>query len=246
MQYRVLSIKTICVFLILYSLYSILNTAVLAVTMNSTSFSIQSANVEDAAGTKSSTNYTLSDTVGQLAAGQFSSIGYIIKAGFQYMHTLFPFRFSISKIMINFGDMTPDVPKTDYTLLTVSFNGSGQYQVTAAELGKMAMLSGATIPDTTCDAGACTKYAATPWTLSSTYGFGYNMTGQDIPADFVNNTYYRGFANRNISENPAVIMSSPTVGRNRQSTLTFKLNVNGAQAAGTYQTVINLVATPSY
>src|SRR3972149_5696269 len=73
---------------------------VFAVPMDSSRFKIESANVEIAGGNKSSTSYKLADTVGQLAAGQYSSTGYVVKAGFQYLHSIIPFRFSISDINI--------------------------------------------------------------------------------------------------------------------------------------------------
>lgn len=236
-------------FLIPYSLIFNLVTKVNAVSMNSNAFKIESASINDAAGNKSSSNYKLSDTLGQLAAGQFSSNGYIVKAGFQYLHSIIPFSFSVSNIRINFGEMTSAVPKTNTTNLTVSFGGAGQYQVTAVELGPLTKIGGSdAIPNTSCDGGAntCTISTSKPWTLSSSYGFGYNMSGQDFPADFTNSTYYRPFPNRLLSESPTVVMSNVNIGRNRQSTVTFKLNVSGSQAAGTYQTIINFVATPSY
>lgn len=218
--------------------------------MNSSGFTIESANVSDAAGNKSSTNYNLSDTVGQLAAGQFSSSGYIIKAGFQYLRTITPFSFTISNININFGAVTSGVPATVTANLIVTYGGGGGlYQVTAAELGQLTNADGsASVPDTSCDGGTdtCTAYVAKPWTSSSAYGFGYNMSGQDIPTDFINSTYYREFSDRNVSEAPAVVMSSTNVGKNRTATVTFKLNPSGNQAAGTYQTIIDYVATPSY
>ncbi len=247
----ILPIKTSIPFIILLMfLFTciILNQA-MAVTMNSPLYRLESASVSNAAGEKSSTNYRLSDTLGQLAAGEFSSTGYVIKAGFQYLRSIIPFRFSISNININIGTLIPNTPATATTTLTVSFGGAGQYQVTAAELGPMTTLSGTSIiPDTECDGGAntCSENLAKPWVSNSAYGFGYNMTGDDVPPDFINSTYYRPFADRNNDETPAVVMSSPNVGRNRQATMTFKINISPIQPAGTYQTIINFVATPSY
>jgi len=241
--------KTFFIFVLFASYFMFHLSSVHAVSMNSSSFQIESANINDAAGNKSSTNYKLSDTIGQLAAGEFSSSGYVIKAGFQYVHSIIPFRFSVSNIRINFGEMTPDVAKTDTTNLTVSFGSAGQYQVTAEELGPLKIIGGSpTIPDTICDGGinTCTETTAKPWTSSSAYGFGYNMIGQDIPATFTDSTYYRPFPDRTLSESPAIVMSNTSVGRNRQSTVAFKLNISGIQAAGTYQTIINFIATPSY
>lgn len=222
---------------------------VFAVSMESPLFKIESASVSNAAGEKSSTNYRLSDTLGQLAAGEFSSTGYIIKAGFQYIHSIIPFTFSISKTRIDLGTLFPNNPSTDQTVLTVSFGAAGQYQVTAEEIGPLSTLNGAnSIPDTQCDGGAntCNETLAKPWTSNSSYGFGYNMAGDDIPSDFINSTYFRPFPNRLQNENPAVVMSSTNIGKNRQATMTFKVNISPIQPAGNYQTVINFVATPSF
>jgi hypothetical protein len=232
-----------------FSQKDLISKTTLAVSMESPLFKIESASVSNAAGEKSSTNYRLSDTLGQLAAGEFSSTGYVIKAGFQYIHSIIPFSFSISKTRIDLGTLLPNTPSTDQTILTVSFGGAGQYQVTAQEIGPLSTLNGVnTIPDTQCDGGGntCNETLAKPWTSNSAYGFGYNMTGDDIPSDFINSTYYRPFPDRLQNESPAVVMSSTNVGRNRQATMTFKVNISSTQPAGNYQTIINFVATPSF
>ncbi|MDO9027651.1 MAG: hypothetical protein Q7U68_02165 [Candidatus Roizmanbacteria bacterium] len=219
-----------------------------AIPMDSSRFKIESANVEVAGGNKSSSSYKLADTVGQLAAGQYSSDGYIVKAGFQYLHSIIPFRFSISNINIGFGILIPSTPKTATTNLTVYFGGAGQYQVTAIEEGRLKTLSGNAIPDTICNGGGdtCSESLAKVWSSTSAYGFGYSMSGHDIPADFIDSTYYRSFPDRTAAESPATVMTSVNVGKNRQSTVTFKTNISSIQPAGSYQTVINFVATPSY
>jgi len=217
--------------------------------MESPLFKIQYGEIGIAGGNKSSTNYNLSDTVGQTAAGQFSSNGYIVKAGFQYIHSIIPFRFSISNTNINFGNLLPNSPQTASTTLTVSFGAAGQYQVTAIEEGKLRTLDDVNqIPDTQCDGGSntCNESLAKPWTSNSAYGFGYNIDGNDIPNDFINNTYFRPFPNRTENENPAIVMSSTNVGKNRQATMTLKVNISPIQPAGRYQTIINFVATPSF
>jgi len=72
------------------------------------------------------------------------------------------------------------------------------------------------------------------------------MSGDDIPADFTDSTYFRPFPDRTASEPPAVVMTSTNVSKNRVSTVTFKANISASQQSGSYQTVINFVATPSY
>ncbi len=236
------------IIIIFITVITIITRGVFAIPMDSSRFKIESANIEVAGGNKSSSSYKLADTVGQLAAGQYSSDGYIVKAGFQYLHLIIPFRFSISNINIALGTLVPSTPSTATTNLTVYFGGAGQYQVTAIEEGPLKIQSGNAIPDTSCNGGTntCSESLAKVWSSTSAYGFGYNMSGNDIPADFIDSTYYRPFPDRTTAESPAAVMTSTNVGKNRQSTVTFKTNISSIQPAGSYQTVINFVATPSY
>lgn len=219
-----------------------------AVPMDSSRFKIESANVSVAGGSKSSDSYKLSDTVGQLAAGQFSSNGYVAKAGFQYLYSIIPFRFSISNTNINFGTLAPNSPITGTTVLTVHFDDIGNYQVTAVEDGPLKTQSGNVIPDTACNGGGytCSESVSKIWNSTTSYGFGYNITGDDVPEDFIDNTYFRPFPDQTAGEVPVTIMTNNNVQKNRQSTVTFKTNISSVQPAGSYQTIISFVATPSY
>ncbi len=201
----------------------------------------------------------ISSTLGQTAAEQFSSSGYLVRAGFQYIYSIAPFTFSLSNTNINFGTLTPGVPNTATTNLTVSFSSANGYQVTAREDDSLKTLSGAAIADTSCDSGTpCIISSANTWGSNSTYGFGYNMSSvsypNDIPADFSASSKYRPFANLVASQNPVVVMAAdPTTNpahlyadSTRQSTMTFKVNIPVSQTAGTYTTVIRFTATPLY
>lgn len=219
-----------------------------AVPMDSSRFKIDSANISITGGNKSSDSYKLSDTVGQTAAGQFSSNGYVVKAGFQYLYSIIPFRFSISNTNINFGTLAPNSPVTGTTNLTVHFDDVGNYQVTAIEDGPLKTQSGNVIPDTTCNGGGytCSELVSKVWNSTSSYGFGYNITGDDVPDDFIDNTHFRPFPDQTAAEPPVTIMANNNVRKNRQSIVTFKTNISSVQPAGSYQTIISFVATPSY
>lgn len=220
-----------------------------AINMDSSQYRIRYSNLNFGSTDSTSTNYSLSTTAGQLAARQFSSAGYIVKAGFQYWQSIIPFTFSISSIGIQLGTLTPQSASTATTQLTVTFGGAGQYQVTAVEVGTLRTANDVnSIPDTSCNGGAqtCTETSANVWNSSTTYGFGYNMSGQDIPGDFTNSTYYRPFADSSLGETPANVMSSTNVTSSSQATVTFKANISNVQAAGSYQTLIKFTATPSF
>ncbi len=220
-----------------------------AINMHSTQYRIQFSDINIGGTTHTSSSYKISSTLGQTAAREFDSNGYVIKAGFQYLHSIIPFLFRLSKTSVNFGTITAGNFYDDTATITVSFGSAGQYQVKVAEQGPLKTFAGnASIPDTTCNGGAstCTVSTAAVWNNASRDGFGYNMTGTDIPADFTDSTYFRPFPDTNAAGSPQVVMSSVNVGVTHQSTIKFRLAVSATQAAGSYQTVVKFVATPSF
>ncbi|HLL60977.1 MAG TPA: hypothetical protein VK338_04625 [Candidatus Nitrosocosmicus sp.] len=268
MQNHKSKIKTFYLSFVLFTFtFLFLTSAVQAVNMDSSRYKIQFGNVNIGAKNESSANYKLGVTVGQDAAGRFSSNGYIVKAGFQYIHSIIPFTFTISNTSINFGTLIPSTFATGNTNLKISFGAAGNYQVTAIAEDKLKTLSNNTIDFTACDTGPCTPTNAQSWTSTSNYGFGYNMNCSgitsastrctpDIPADFTSTSYFRPFANQALSQTPAIVMSNSNVTsetpedasieNTHETQMVMKLNISPIQPAGTYQTIINFVATPSY
>mgnify|MGYP001582190708 FL=1 len=73
------------------------------------------------------------------------------------------------------------------------------------------------------------------------------MTGQNIDlSDFVNSTYFRPFANALINEQPSIVMQNSTATTSATATVTYKVNISGSQAAGTYRNIIQFLAIPAY
>ena len=219
--------------------------------MASENFEIQMPNLNYASGTGlSSTGYKLGFTGGELGVGPYSSTGYRVNAGFWYIKSIIPFGFSVTPLAIDFGTLTASSPITKTITLTVSAGGAGGYQVTAQENKPLTSGAGSTIPDTTCDDGSCTESLAATWSKSSTYGFGYTLTGNDVPLPFPSvgpaGNKYKQFANLTLNEVLEPVMSSRVVGKNRSATMTTKINVAGTQPAGSYQNIITFIATPTY
>lgn len=215
--------------------------------LKSPNYEIQLPNFNSGAGVPTSNNqYKVNSTIGQTAPGVASSSGVYVLSGFQYIHSIIPFSFSISSLAIAFGALTPGTPKTLTQTLTVSAGGAGGYQVTAREDHPLKIINKTpTIPDTTCNT-SCSETAAGVWTQTDKYGFGFNMAGNDIPTDFAGSTYFRQFADTSNSETAKVIMSSIYVGRSRVATVSAKLNVSSLQQAGQYQNIIYYTAIPSF
>lgn len=239
--------KRVLVFFLLTTFYILHSTVVSAQErVESANYRIIFPNFNSGAGIPTSTNFNLNTTLGQNAPGLYSSAGYRVKAGFQYINSIIPFSFSISDIQKNLGTLTPNSPSTSTSTITVSAGGAGGYIVKASENHPLQTSAATdTIIDTLCDT-TCSESTAAVWSSTTKYGFGFNMSGNDIPADFTDSTYFRQFADRSNSETQATIMSSVNVGSSRTATITYKVNISGVQPAGIYQNVIMFTAIPSY
>lgn len=216
--------------------------------MESDSYKLKFPNLNMTSGSKSSESYNILDTVGQTAPGEYKSSGFYVKAGFPYIKTIIAFSFTISDLSIDFGTLTPGVfpSPLPFNTLTVSSGGAGGYAVVASEDHPLQLQNTATnIPDTNCDT-SCSETTAAVWTNTGKYGFGYNLSGNDIPAAFINSTYYKQFANQAALETNQIVMSSNNVGKNRVATVTYKVNISPTQSAGDYTNSLMFLATPTY
>jgi len=222
-------------------------------TIRSPNYEITWPNVNMGAGAPSSTNYKMGVTMGQTGPGLYSSTGYKVRAGFQYIHSIIPFYFKISPFALNFETLTVNVLTNEKTLtLTVNSGAAGGYQVTAQENNPLTSTAGSTILDTTCDStDACdhdTDFGT--WADTNTYGFGYTMTGDDTPLGFSSGTEFRNFADAP-GENPVKVMGkTPAEGhqaeKNKIATMKARINISSTQAAGSYQNILTFVATPTF
>ncbi len=246
---KVSSIQYVVFSIFLSTLYVILHTPFsFAVDMTSPQYRIQFGNINIGSQNLSSQNYNLNTTIGQVGANQFQSAGYVAKLGFQYLRDTLPFQITVSKTNINLGNLIPNTPSTDTTSLRVTFESALGYQITASQEKPLKTLTGENILNTLCNGSdhMCSQTTAKIWNSNSAYGFGYNMSGQGVPSDFIDDTYYRPFADESAGNSPVSIMLFQGKGSQHQGVMTFKVNVSPTQTVGSYQTTINLVATPLY
>lgn len=217
-------------------------------TFDSASFHIDWGNFNMTSGKKNSTNYTLTDTVGQNAPGQYDSTGYVVKSGFQYIYEKsVPFSFSINNLNIDFGHLTPNVGSTAANILTVSTPTKHGYEVYVTANHPLTTIgTNATIPDTKCDSNNCSESVSGIWSNNSTYGFGFNASGDGTASYFTNNNYYRQFANSSVGENAQICMSENVPVENHTANITYKVLISSNQPAGNYQNSINFMAIPKY
>lgn len=239
-------ITSVCLFLTIISV--LFSPPILADNLDSNSYQIDMGTINITGGSKSSDSYKLNDTVGQTFQGPFDSAGYKVRAGFQYLVQPQPFTFIISNLSMNFGSLIPNTFQNLSHTLTVEGAPKG-YVVQAVEDHPLQINNTSyTIPNVSCDlATPCTINDANIWTNTSTYGFGYNMSGQDVDtADFVNADYFRPFANASQSQTPATLMRKTSYTTSSTATVNYRINISGSQAAGFYQNQIQYIAVPTF
>lgn len=232
------------------ALVLLLPSLVRAENMESNSYRVQFGNFNMGSGQRSGGGFALSDTLGGTAVGPYGQYGtssFFIGSGFQYVYQIDYFAFSISKLSIELGELFANSFSTDSHTLSITTNGASGYSVYAFAEAPLHLADGsATIPDTLCDLGGCSESVAGLWTDASQAGFGFNVSGDDAAADFINGNYFRQFANHAASESMQVIMGSNNVALDRTATVTYQAAMPGNQAAGNYQTSIVFVAVPGY
>lgn len=236
------------VLILSFILFFVLFKKINAQSFTSPSYHIDWGNFNMTGGKKSSTNYILTDTVGQNAPGQYNSAGYTVKAGFQYAYDPnYKFSFSIDNLDINFGPLTPNIGTTQTNNLTITTPTGHGYEIFTSQNSSLTTLGiNTTIPDTTCDNNDCDQTTSGVWINNNIYGFGFNATGDGTSTYFIDSTYFRQFANQQTGESPQIFMSENNPVKNHTSKITYKINISPLQPEGSYQNNINFTAVPKY
>lgn len=251
--------KIICIGLLIgllgYLFIGLFGKSVYAFTMSNAFYIIILGNLNSIAGQASGPGNKLTFTSGELGAGLYSGTNYKLCAGFyggifcnasSLVSGLFTF--TVTPTSLDFGTIDPTSPVSRTNILDVLSSASG-YSVTAIEDHSLKSPAGTVIPDTTCDSGVCTQSTAALWTSSLTYGLGYrcdNVVQTDCIGGF-SADYFKPFPNQQLAQTPQIVMqngsSSPS---DKQSQITYKVNVAGTQLPGVYTNTITYVASPNF
>lgn len=215
--------------------------------MNSDSYIIQLGNFNTTSGEKSGGGYNVTDTVGQIAPGEYNSAGYKVFAGFQYVYAIPQFSFRITNLSMPLGELSTDQFAENSHELVVTTRSGGYSILTQAQhkLRRAGGPSASSIAHTNCNSG-CTISSANTWTDPSKAGFGYNASGTHVTSDFINNSYFRPFADLENAEVAQEIASHNSVVRDDVITISYRASILGSQAAGNYSTTIDYLAIPTY
>lgn len=208
----------------------------------SNNYNIDWGNFNMTSGRKTSSNYSLTDTVGQNAPGEYTKTGYKLKSGFQYIYPFDEFSFEIDNLNIDFGTLTSNVASTATSILTITTPSGHGFQITTHENNSPKLDTGTTIPDVSGDNSLASEITPDLWQNANTYGFGFNANTTYFPTT----NHFKQFANISQSKSPQIIDSSTTPIKDHETIITYKINISPIQASGTYQNYIVYTAIPNY
>lgn len=156
-----------------------------------------------------------------------------------------PFSFSVSNNLADYGQLTPANPVFRTTDLVISKGPSRGYSVFAFEDHELQNPKNNSIPDTTCDNGACSQNSSAQWSGNLSFGFGYrceNSNGSGCTSDFSKADYFKQFANDSKSESFQAIINSFD---SRKAKIEYKVNISNSQAKSSYSNSITFIAIPN-
>ncbi len=158
-----------------------------------------------------------------------------------------PFSVSLSSDIVDFGILAPTNPIIRTVDLSVNNIPSYGYSVLAFE--NNALKNNQTfIPDTTCDSGECGIEISSEWLNPLTFGFGYrcgNVIGTDCDPSFKNANAYKHFSDMTSNSIPYPVMAGIGQG-NKQTRISYKVNISGNQTQGIYSNIITYIAVPNF
>lgn len=196
-------------------------------------------------GSKESAKFKLSDVVGQTSAATFAAKGYVIQSGFLNAAAGDTFLFTVSPVLVDFGQIYPENFVERKVKITIGNGNTHGYNVKVAQNEPLSTSLGAQIPDTACDAlkdSVCTPVGSAKWKEITSYGLGYQMSGNTVPKDFSKNDGYRPFAALTRNEKSVTIMESTAKKTVDQAAMNLRVNIAKQQPVGIYRNTINFTA----
>lgn len=231
-------------------------TVVTAQVRTSPNYQIQSDSINVGGGLGTSANYTLEDTVGEVATGPIDSANFSLRGGYQQMQEVFISMTAPGNVVMDttIPGLTGGIANGSTTVAVVTDSPAG-YQMTIAASAAPAMRKGVdTIADYVPVASPNADFSFT--TNSSQVHFGFSPTGVNVVSAFRNNgsacgigslstplRCWRGLATSSIEIVRSQAANQPN---GATTTLQFRVGHGGGVAvpAGSYVATTTLTALP--
>lgn len=174
----------------------------------------------------------------------FEEQGYIIRnqSDNQAQHNI---QLTLSQTNVVFKELEAQKPNTQTIDIRLSSRSPIPFQTYILKKEPFQSIKKSTIEETLCTdkQPQCSLSQARPWTSSKIYGAGYNMQGQSVPQDFVDETYFRPFPAEYRNDVSRIIMSG-IIEREESGQLNIKTHIPPSFPGGSYTTTIQIVTLP--
>lgn len=206
----------------------------ISLAMSSETYKINADVVGAGGNLGTSETYKLTDTLGQPVIGIGGSETYNLKAGFWYMVN-YALSLSVDSNTVNLGTITPGTPTTGQSILTVTTDSWGGYDLfTSQNHSMMHTDATTTIPDYSCA-------IANPCLWSGT-GLGFTLTsGTQVESKWGSTPNFK-YAAFPLSATIFHTKTGYTSGGD-QTTVGYKLDTPATQKSGAYSNIITYTAT---
>lgn len=223
-------------FLILLSFFS-LNTVVEAFPSSSTNYQLE-GEFGIFGGTKTSDNYSLSDTGGGFAVGFGTSTNYRNCSGFQCLVSeIASITVSLGANSVNLGTLSTGSVNTGSHTISVTTNRGG-YTSRVYEDDNLRNSNG----DTVDDVGDGAVSAG-----SEEYGIATSDSGNDVTQDSdCGNSPYNATGIDSISNQKSVASNGSPTYTAEVTTICYSASRSGLTAAGNYQHIVTFITTGSF
>ena len=194
---------------------------------------------------QTSTNYTLKDTLGELAIDRSSSTNYGLKPGFrevQFFSGLETLSFSVSPSSLEFGKLDKDSTGIGSVTLIVNTNSYTGVSVTYG--GATLTCTGTCVGSGPSQVSAIGSSAAASSKGTSQFGFNVIYTSGTSPVASAVSPY-NGAGTYAFNGGDQIISSSSQINETIFS-LNFIANISGDEKGGNYSTTLTYTATANF
>ncbi len=247
---HILKKRSIMIFLLVSSF--IIPLTILAETMQSGTYKIQSDSINVGGQDSSSPSYNLRDTTGEIGTGDSNSDNYFLRAGFWQLQDSYIALTSPSDLALTpIGGINGEASEGTIFWQVTTDNSAG-YSVSIASVTTPALKSGSNSFDDYTPAGADPDYNFS--IVSTTSAFGFSPEGTDVSTRFKDNSSACNTGTSEtsakcwdgLSTTPKIIFQRATSNQPTGTTATVRFRAesgpNHIQPAGSYSAPITITA----
>lgn len=159
------------------------------------------------------------------------------------------FVFSLTNLLIDFGELSPTNPSVRTQELSVKNTGAPSFSLFVKKDHPLQNPLQTIIPDTTCDNGMCNDTRASVWQNTLAFGFGYRcdaISPITCRKDFSTPAEFMQIPNEKDAKQFTQVATGHSLPNPSSIKITYKVNTSPSQEEGTYTNTITFLLAPGF